>query len=200
MTWQPFYLDPSLPKEGVNKLERYKSKFSEAQVAQMLPMMAATGASLDPPVRFSYGGLIAGTRDSHRLVEFAMSKGGPAKQNELMEALFQAYFEQEKNLGDADVLASCAEAAGLDRAEAEEALRSDAFGDEVDEAAARWTYEEGIRGVPNFRIMGGRYVAGGAQDEGFFLDIFRRIAASFDQAEAKAAKAGVAEAAGTATA
>ncbi|KAA0156421.1 hypothetical protein FNF27_00967 [Cafeteria roenbergensis] len=199
VTWEPFFLDPTLPKAGVNKLERYKSKFSEAQVARILPMMAEVGASLEPPVRFSYGGMMGATRDSHRLIEFARSKGGPAKQNELVECLFQAYFENEKSMGDDAVLLECAERVGLDRGEAEEALRTDAFGDEVDEAASRWTHEHGITGVPFFRIADGKYEASGARDEDYFAGVFRRIAAGMDAAAAKAApKPGPATAAASA--
>jgi len=32
-------LDPTLPKEGVSKLERYRSKFGETRMAQMIPYM-----------------------------------------------------------------------------------------------------------------------------------------------------------------
>ena len=43
--WRPFFLDASLPPEGVDKLERYTKKFGAARVAQMLPMMQKVGAA-----------------------------------------------------------------------------------------------------------------------------------------------------------
>jgi predicted DsbA family dithiol-disulfide isomerase len=177
ISWQPFYLDPTLPKgKGVKKLDRYRAKFPEAQLARMIPMMAAVGASLSPPVKFSYGGNIGHTRDSHRLAEWAMATGGWRAQHELMEAMMQAYFVNEKSMGEHSVLVECATKAGLDAEEAARVLRDDEYGDEVDEGAAKWMYEHGIRGVPFFRVQDGLYEASGAQDEAWFVEKLGRIA------------------------
>lgn len=37
--WRPFFLDPTLPKEGKNKMEHYKAKFGAARTEAMLPMV-----------------------------------------------------------------------------------------------------------------------------------------------------------------
>ena len=41
--WHPFYLDPTLSTEGVDKMTSYKAKFGEARMAQMLPHMQKIG-------------------------------------------------------------------------------------------------------------------------------------------------------------
>lgn len=105
------------------------------------------------------------TFDAHRLAHYAKEKG---KLNEMVERLFYAYFTESKRISDRDVLLTLAEAAGLDRAEAEEVLNSGRYTEEVrrdeEEAAAL-----GVRGVPFF-VLNGKYAISGAQP----VDVFRR--------------------------
>ncbi|KAJ3273231.1 hypothetical protein HK104_004308, partial [Borealophlyctis nickersoniae] len=124
--FKPFELDSTLPKEGVNKLERYESKFGKyeskfgkEQVDVMLKHMAKVGESVG--INFSCNGLIANTADSHRLLEFALQKN---KQLELVEELFKAHFERSKNVADINVLADAAQRVGLDCDEVIEYLES----------------------------------------------------------------------------
>ncbi|KPD00049.1 DSBA-like thioredoxin domain protein [Geobacillus sp. BCO2] len=105
------------------------------------------------------------TFDAHRLTQYAKEKG---KLNDMVERLFYAYFTESKLISDRNVLLALAEAAGLDRAEAEEVLASSRYTEEVrrdeEEAAAL-----GIRGVPFF-VFNGKYAISGAQP----VDVFRR--------------------------
>jgi predicted DsbA family dithiol-disulfide isomerase len=172
--WRPFFLDPTLPKAGVDKMERYRAKFPPAMLERMVPHMEAVGAT--EGIKFSYKGKIGNTRDSHRLIELAWAKGGASLQDRVVEALFHAYFEAEQNVGDNDVLLECAVKAGMDREEVSRALLSDAHGDEVDEEVAKWKHEEDVSGVPFFSIHGGLYTASGAQDPAFFVDALTRLA------------------------
>ena len=96
VNWKPFFLDATLPKEGISKLERYKSKFGEARVTQMLPFMQETfrGEGIDG---YSLEGKVANTLDSHRLMELAAQQGGAPLQDKLVERLFTAYFTQAPN-------------------------------------------------------------------------------------------------------
>lgn len=54
--WHPFYLDPTLSSEGVDKMTSYKAKFGEARMAQMLPYMQEVGRAegIDFSVRQTY--------------------------------------------------------------------------------------------------------------------------------------------------
>ena len=87
----------------MNKLEHYKKKFGPSRVEAMVPHMIATGRS--EGIEFSYGGNIGNTLDSHRLAYQAREEGGSALQDTVMELLFQAYFENEKSMGDPLALA-----------------------------------------------------------------------------------------------
>ncbi|OQP18768.1 DsbA family oxidoreductase [Geobacillus zalihae] len=105
------------------------------------------------------------TFDAHRLAQYAKEKG---KLNDMVERLFYAYFTESKRISDRNVLLAIAEAAGLERTEAEEVLASGRYTQEVrrdeEEAAAL-----GIRGVPFF-VFNGKYAISGAQP----VDVFRR--------------------------
>lgn len=45
IAWHPYELDPTLPKESVDKTERYQKKFGEARIKQMFPHMEKIGVS-----------------------------------------------------------------------------------------------------------------------------------------------------------
>ena len=67
----------------------------------------------DVGVKYSLGGKTGNTLDSHRLATWVKDKHGLKKQDEVMTAMFQAYFSDEKFLGDRGVLVAAAETAGL---------------------------------------------------------------------------------------
>jgi len=171
VNWLPFFLDPTLPKPGVDKMAHYTKKFGKQRAEMMLPHMKEVG--LSEGIRFSYGGKIGNTLNSHRLVEFAKQKG---RQNEMIDTLFAFYFEQERDIADDAVLVEAAVKAGLDKAEVTKFLASDEFKaqtlKEVEEA-----HEKDVSGVPYF-IIDGKYEFSGAQEPDTFLSIFKKIGAA----------------------
>ncbi|KAI8613959.1 thioredoxin-like protein [Chytriomyces sp. MP71] len=167
LSYEPFQLNPSLPKQGMNKLESYKAKFGEARTQQMIPYMQKVGAA--EGIQFSYGGLIGNSLDSHRLVRFASETG---KQNEVINALYRAYFEEEKNIGDNDVLVKVATDAGLDGAKTRAVLEGDYLLDETKKAVVA-VHARGINGVPHF-IIDNKFEISGGQDPATFEAIFSR--------------------------
>ncbi|KAK7515993.1 DSBA-like thioredoxin domain-containing protein [Phyllosticta citriasiana] len=164
ITWKPYYLDPTAPKVGENKLERYQRKFSgqaEALLERMTQMGKLEG------INFKWGGKTGNTRDSHRLIELGKQRN---KQTRVVEELFAAYFENEKDITSHVVLQEAAIKAGLDEAEVKDWLSSDKGGKEVDQEV-RQAQLRGISGVPNFTIND-RYVVGGAQEADAFVKLF----------------------------
>ncbi|KAG6720785.1 hypothetical protein I3842_03G078000 [Carya illinoinensis] len=94
--WHPFQLNPSAPKEGINKREYYRTKFgsrSESMEARMSEVFRSHG--LD----YNLSGLTGNTLESHRLMYFAAQQGLD-KQHNLMEELSFGYFTQGKYIGD----------------------------------------------------------------------------------------------------
>lgn len=107
--WHPFQLAPTMSKTKP-KMEHYIRKFGQERAQAMVPYMKSVG---EPEgISFSYGGVIANTLDSHRLIHWSRQFGC---QNQVVEELFKDYFEREQNIGDASVLAAAAERAGLDK-------------------------------------------------------------------------------------
>tara|TARA_B110000208_G_C11623338_1_gene378063 strand:+ start:231 stop:716 length:486 start_codon:yes stop_codon:yes gene_type:complete len=155
-------------------MDHYNAKFGAARVAAMIPQMKANGASLTPPIAFSYGGTIGNTLDSHRLIRWAREHGGEAAQDAYVEAIFSAYFEQEKNVAAHDTLLAAAETAGLDVDAASAFLKSDALEAETLSEAEELRRSMSISGVPFF-VLGGKYAVSGAQDPSAFTQIFAKL-------------------------
>ncbi|KVI08972.1 DSBA-like thioredoxin domain-containing protein [Cynara cardunculus var. scolymus] len=98
--WHPFLLNPSAPKEGINKKDYYRSKFgsrADQMHARMSEVFKGHGLEYD------LSGLTGSSLDSHRLILFA-GKQGSDKQHTLVEELFNGYFTQGKFIGDRAIL------------------------------------------------------------------------------------------------
>ncbi|KAM7279778.1 hypothetical protein ACFE04_006912 [Oxalis oulophora] len=107
--WHPFFLNPSAPKEGVNKRDYYIQKFgsrSEGIFARMTEVFNGLG------LQYTISGLTGNTLDSHRLIYFA-GQQGLDKQHNLVEELCLGYFTQGKYIGDRDFLLECASKVGV---------------------------------------------------------------------------------------
>lgn len=171
--WRPFFLDPSLPKEGKPKLPHYKAKFGAARVEQMGPFMKKTFADEGIP-NFSMEGMLGNTLDSHRLLELA-GEQSEQKQDALVEELFRLYFTEGHALSDKKVLLAAAEKANVSGAAA--LLDGNEKEDEV-WAAVEEAYAVGVSGVPHFRLTsssGSVHELSGGQPSDEFLKIFSRM-------------------------
>lgn len=167
ITWKPYYLNPDAPKVGTDKAELYILKFGAERISVMQQRLAAIGES--EGIHFKFGGKTGNTRDSHRIIQMANEKG---LQTRVVEELFAAYFENEKDITSHSVLLEAARKAGLDEKEVKGWLGSDAGGDVVDKEV-RVARLHGVTGVPNFTING-KYEVGGAQDPKNFITIFKK--------------------------
>jgi predicted DsbA family dithiol-disulfide isomerase len=172
ISWYPYELDHGLPSDGsLLKMDRYKQKFGETRVKQMLPQMMETGKQ--EGIQFSYGGNIGSTFDSHRLLYYAkQQENGEKKQNDLINILFKNYFEQEQDLSDHQVLIKAAEQVGFNSNEIKQFLQSDQYKKEVQQEINQGQ-QEGISGVPHFRIND-KIELSGAQDPQQFIQAFRK--------------------------
>ena len=104
--------------------------------------------------------LFTNTMDAHRLTKLAQSKEDPELADKVTESLFRAYFSENQELADKDLLQKIGEDCGLDVAEVKEVLDSDKYQDEVildEREASRY----GIHAVPFFVV--GQYGISGAQ-------------------------------------
>ena len=173
IVWQPFQLNPELPPDGVDRQLYLRAKFAEPdRVAAMQAALEESGRKEGIAFAFERIRRVPNTISAHRLMRFA---GAARKEDALAEALFSAYFEEGRNIGDWEVLVACAEEAGLDADAVRRFLPSGAEHDAV-AAADELSRQGGISGVPYF-IFDRRYALAGAQEAAAFLPLFDALAA-----------------------
>src|SRR3569833_4078124 len=83
------------------------------------------------------------TLESHRLIRWAEATG---VQDEVVERLFIAYFENGEDIGDVRVLADIADISGMDGVEVAQMLESDEDR-ALEESEAQIAHEMGVTGV-----------------------------------------------------
>lgn len=134
--------------------------------------LAKAGRAPEIGINFKFGGKTGSSRASHRLIHLAGLKGANM-QTRLTNALFKAYFEEEKDISDHEVLLKAARSAGIDDIDARMWLTDQADGTEMDEQAAQ-ARERGITGVPHF-TLNERFEISGAQESLAFVRMFERL-------------------------
>jgi predicted DsbA family dithiol-disulfide isomerase len=112
------------------------------------------------------------TRRAHLLIGHASRRGrGPAA----AEALFRAYFEEARDIGDPEVLVAIADGIGLDREAARAALGDVALNTAVENLEAE-AGRLGVAGVPFF-IVNEAWAVSGAQPPETWREILGKIPA-----------------------
>ena len=153
-----FQLDPNASQTLPTKeLLATKYNASPEQVAQMQANVCAVadGEGLCYQLDQTLSG---NTFDAHRLLLWAATIG---KQDELLEALFSAYFEKSLPVFSHADLVSVAVGVGIDADVADDLLRSDKFAEEVI-ADRNLAAQLGATGVPFF-VLDMKYGISGAQ-------------------------------------
>ncbi|MDQ2804277.1 MAG: DsbA family oxidoreductase [Pseudomonadota bacterium] len=168
--WNPFQLNPDMPKEGVDRVTYRAAKFGSAERAVALDAQVAGAArAVGLDFRLDLIRRTPNTLDAHRLIWFA---GRRSLQDAAMEAVFAAYFTHGRDIGLPDVLADCGAQAGLDRDELAAFLRGQVAATEM-LAADHAAREAGVNGVPAF-FLAGYNLFSGAQPAEKIAEALRR--------------------------
>jgi predicted DsbA family dithiol-disulfide isomerase len=162
-TWVDIEIHPETPAEGVSLAERFAGRDVSAMYAALTRRAAEYGLEMNQVARLSNSRLATAAgeyaRDHDSYPEFS-------------KAVFDAYFARGEDIGDVDVLARCAVAAGLDADDLRAALSDDRYAARLD-AAMREAAAAGVSGVPTF-IIGGRERVVGAQPLEVLREAMRR--------------------------
>jgi predicted DsbA family dithiol-disulfide isomerase len=111
IVWLPFQLNPEMPKSGIPRAEYRKAKFGSLERARGLDArVAAEGAGEGIAFAFEKMERTPNTVAAHELIDLAQKQGRAAP---VVDALFKAYFEEARDIGDAAVLAEIAAGAGV---------------------------------------------------------------------------------------
>jgi predicted DsbA family dithiol-disulfide isomerase len=174
ITWQPFELNPQMPKEGQEITEHITQKYgiSEQQAEQNRTAIKERGLSVGYEFGNRGGGRIYNTFDAHRLLHWAHEFG---KQTALKLALFDLYFQQSGNPSDHQQLLSVVESIGLDVTEARQILDSDKYTADVRKQQQHYQ-SAGISSVPAV-IVNDKHLISGGQPTEVFEQALKQIAA-----------------------
>lgn len=158
--YRPYRLDPSVPKGGLERAAYLAAKFGKnGGVEDAQKVIAAEGAKEGIEFDFAAIRRAPNTLDSHRLIRWAALTGA---QDEVVERLFAAYFENGEDIGDIRVLADIADVSGMDGAQVADMLESDqdlALVEREDQLAR----EMGVTGVPAM-IFANKVAVSGARE------------------------------------
>jgi predicted DsbA family dithiol-disulfide isomerase len=172
ITWHPFQLNPDMPKGGMDRRDYLETKFGgkDGAVKAYAPVVEnAEKAGL----KINFEGIekTPNTLDAHRLIHWA---GIEEHQTEVVDALFQTYFVEGRDIGDHDVLADIADTCGMDASVVLRLLATDEDHREIvdRDAAARGM---GVTSVPTF-IVAGKHAVPGAQPTELWLQVLDDLA------------------------
>lgn len=167
--WRPFELNPDMPAQGVDRKTYRSMKFGSWARSQAMDAHIVAAAK-DDGIAFDYAAIARtpNTFLAHRLMQLAAREGVSTA---VANAVFSAYFEQGRDIGDVAVLADIAVENGLSREVVTAFLSSDEGVRELREAehAVR---AQGVRSVPLYEI-GGEVVSGAQPVEQFELALRR---------------------------
>jgi predicted DsbA family dithiol-disulfide isomerase len=160
--WWPFELHPEIPAAG-----RPRGP-DTGRSGAMLEIARAAGI---PMVRTS---IVPNSRRALEAGEFARD-AGPEAFDRLHAALFRAYFVEDRNIGDVDILADIAGAQGLDGDGLRAALADRRYAPRVDESI-RWAVSRGLTATPTFLFVADKiYSLPGAQAYEVFQSVMARL-------------------------
>ena len=169
--WHPFQLNPTMPKDGMDRREYLEAKFGGQKEAievysNIDKTATETGLSLN------FGGIkrTPNTIDAHRLIHWAGIEG---RQNSIIDRLFKAYFQEGRDISEHSVLTRIASAAGMDQDVVRNLLKSDADKEDI-KARDTDARKRGIQGVPAF-VVANEYVIQGAQTIDIWDNIIKEI-------------------------
>lgn len=176
--WRAYRLDPTVPRQGYDRKAYLQAKFGDGErVKAMGEAIRAAGESEGIAFAFDSIQRTPNTTDSHRLVRWAGTAG---VQNDVVERLFAAYFEQGRDIGDRKVLTAIAAEAGMDSDLVHELLAQEAD-TEIVEREDALAHKMGVTGVPTF-IFGNKYSASGAHDPEILLQLIDKVAGELTEA------------------
>jgi predicted DsbA family dithiol-disulfide isomerase len=158
--FRPFRLDPTIPKGGFGREEYLAAKFGKkGGIEEAQKIIAAEGAKEGIEFDFAAIRRAPNTVDSHRLIRWAALTGA---QDEVVERLFAAYFENGEDIGDVRILADIADVSGMDGAQIADMLESDQDTVLV-EREDQLAREMGVTGVPAM-IFANKVAVSGARE------------------------------------
>jgi predicted DsbA family dithiol-disulfide isomerase len=168
--WLPFQLNPTMPKDGINRKEYRIRKFGSWERALELDAKLVAVGEVEC-IHFAFDRIerTPNTVDAHRLIWLSDQQGC---QDAVVEALFVAYFTEGRDISNRQTLIDVVVEAGLVRQLAETMLSTEKAMDAIKEAEELSSRHQ-VGGVPFF-IIDDEITLSGAQQPEAFLNAFRQ--------------------------
>jgi predicted DsbA family dithiol-disulfide isomerase len=177
ISWRAYRLDAQVPPEGVDRKAYMRAKFGDnPQAKAMGDALRQAGANEGIDFQFDSIEKRPNTTDSHRLIRWAATAG---VQDDVVERLFRAYFEQGRDIGSSAVLTEIASEADMDVDLVEQLLASDADRELIEREDAL-AHQMGISGVPTF-IFANKFMLQGAQDPEAIVKVIDKVQEKLDE-------------------
>lgn len=155
IVFHPFLLDPTTPPEGRDLRRHLGERYGHERVAGMFDRVTEVGAGYGITFRFDNITSSPATAATHA----ALAATPPELQRAFVHALHAAYFERGQNIGLPEVIAACAQEAGVASEVVAAAATDPAALARVQQAAGE-AYAMGIRSVPQI-VIGDQALPGG---------------------------------------
>jgi len=162
--WLGFEIHPDTPREGMLLTNLFPHADVDGMTQNLRTMGAPFGLSFEKIVT------ISNSRLSLEALEFAKEHD---RHDQLLAALFEAYFSLRRNIGDLDVLTLAGKKAGLDTVAMREALLLGTYGPAI-ESARQEAARLGVTAAPTF-IVNDRDRIVGAQPIDVYRNLFRSL-------------------------
>ena len=169
VNWKPYQLDPTIPKEGIDRDTYLRNKFGSLErYDQLAERLKSAGRNAG--IEFAEIKKAPNTLPLHHLLHEAGKEGFS---NELKERFFQAYFLNETDLTEVSEIVKIMAEFRWSEEKTIAAIESEEIGYEVN-AEIRYAQNVGVQGVPYF-IINNKYGISGAQPPEVFVNALRDI-------------------------
>jgi predicted DsbA family dithiol-disulfide isomerase len=165
--WRPFELHPETPRGGADLRGRIGNpERVRAYAENIIALAADTGLEMHMPL------VVANSHLALEAAEFARADGGFDR---FHRALFEAYFEEKRDIGDIDLLCDIARNCGVHDQRLRQALSDETYREAID-AATRAARLDEVVSTPTYLFEGGFRMTG-AQDYTVFASVTGRLLA-----------------------
>jgi predicted DsbA family dithiol-disulfide isomerase len=168
INWHAFQLNPSMPRNGMDRKQYLFSKFGgENRATDIYKQIELAG--LSSGIEFNFGQITTMPNSffAHILIEYSKEEN---LQSDITEKLFNAFFIEGKNIGNREVLLEIARKSNIKN------FSKNIFSERKDiidnvQISDNTNRKKGISGVPFF-IINNNYAVSGAQESEVFEKVF----------------------------
>jgi len=170
--WHPFLLDNTVPAEGYEfrSFMQNRKGMKAEELQQMFDYTQRAGEAAGVKLDFEKVRLAVNTKLAHQLIALAPT----SIKNNVVEAIYKAYFEDGLNLGDINVIVAIGTAYQMDAGELKLQLSNHAVSDAV-VAESTFARLNGINSVPFF-VINNKVKINGSHSVEVFLETLNRAA------------------------